>query len=63
MKRIDWMQLSRHSRLGRVMYPHLAAPEDQREMEEMSRNERRKSPLAAHQEQLKGNQGKKWWSR
>ena len=62
MKRsIDWHDLSRHSRLARVMYPHLTDPESQRDMAQLSRNEGKKSPLQVHQEQPK--QGRKWYAK
>ena len=46
-KSIDWHSLERNSRLARVMWPNLSAPEDQREMAELSKNENKKSPMQA----------------
>lgn len=63
MKSIDWHSLDRNSRLGRVLYPNLSSPEDQREMAELARNEGKKSPLQALQEQQQPNQRSKWYAK
>jgi hypothetical protein len=46
MKRsVDWHELPRESRLARVMFPHLADAESQRDMANIARGENKRSPL------------------
>jgi hypothetical protein len=62
-KSIDWHSLERNSRLARVMYPNLADAESQRDMAQMARNEGKKSPMQARNEQLQSNQRSKWYAK
>lgn len=63
MKQLDWMQRPRESKLANVLYPNLSDEATQRELDEISHSEGKKSPMAAHNEQLRPNQGKTWWSK
>jgi hypothetical protein len=64
MKKIEWHELPRTSRLANVMYPHLSHPETQRDIAALARGEGKKSPLQVHMEKLRPNQGRRtWWSR
>jgi hypothetical protein len=63
MKRsVDWHSLPRQSRLARVMYPHLADAESQRDMAYWARNEGKKSPMQARKEQEQPKQRSKWYA-
>lgn len=64
MKRsIDWFQLSRMSRLSRVMFPNLASAEDQRDMSALCHGEGKRSPTEAlaDREKARLEQQKRRW--
>jgi hypothetical protein len=44
-KPVTWHDLPREGRLARCMYPNLAEPQFQREMDELARAEGKRSPL------------------
>jgi hypothetical protein len=60
MKKVDWHELPRQTRLAHVMFPNLSDAETQRDLAELSRNEGKKSPLQAHMEREHPKQGRKW---
>ena len=47
-----WEELNREEKLANCLYPHLAPKEIQREMEALSRNELKKSPLQGRREEV-----------
>jgi hypothetical protein len=60
-KSIDWQDLPRESRLGRVMWPHLASQDDQRDMAYWTAIHGKKSPMQARKEQQQIEQRRKKW--
>jgi hypothetical protein len=51
-KERKWFDLSRTEKLASVMYPHLCSKETQNEMEMLSKNEMRKSPMQGRREEV-----------
>jgi hypothetical protein len=52
-KEREWKDLSRDEKLANVMFPHLAPKEIQKQMEELAKNEMRKSPMQGRLEQVR----------
>jgi hypothetical protein len=51
-KERKWFDLSRDEKLANALYPHLAPKPIQREMEELAKNEMKKSPMRGRLEQV-----------
>jgi len=54
MKKTDWHDQPRQSRLASVMYPHLASEETQKQMADLAAREGKRSPQAAKAEADRG---------
>ncbi len=54
MKKTDWHDQPRQSRLASVMYPHLASEETQKQMADLAACEGKRSPQAAKIEADRG---------
>ena len=59
-KERKWFDLSRDEKLANALYPHLAPKPIQKEMEELAKNEMKKSPLQGRREEVsKSTQAKR----